>query len=416
MISVGHSDKVILYKGTRNLRYFCFLKQPLNLELLKEAVHVTLQSFSFFARKAVKKNGRFYYEDNNLEVPFFKLDDQQVYLGTKDTNDYLFCIKYSERCFVLSMFHSISDFYGAWQFFRTIIYHYAKLLGCDVPKFENTCENVEDFTALENADPYLKYADKDAEATYVYEDGSDIFFVPQDICDPTNIHRTDITVSTSKMVALKDEWKTSFAPAISYLLTESVEEAFDTEEKVIVSKFPLDMRKFVESNTPVNFSDMMILSLTAKDRTDPLVACKKIKTDILRQTTKTNCQRLMFAGIENAKIFEGSLKEKTLDLKLPRNSFTITYPGNLTLPDAYDGIIENIQLDSLSSSDSLRIVVYTFGDRMTFSILQNLIDDRYTRSLNKVLEKHGFKPETNYLGRICGDLYDDKRIEDVEGK
>ncbi len=412
MQRVGHSDKVILYRGTRNLRYFCYLVEKLDLEILKEATYKALDHYDFFKRKAIKIDGVFFYEEDNEPICFLPYDDKQLYLGTEETNNHLFVIKYTENMFVLSMFHSISDFFGSWQFFRTIIYNYSKMKGYDVPAFDNSCEHLENMDDEEKNDPYKKFANKNANKTYEYKDGDNIYVIPKELCNPNNFRRTDVVAEIKRMIEVKNEFKTSFAPAITYLLTESVQKCFGIKDQVIVSKFPLDMRKPVGTLTPVNFSDAMFLSLTEEDRNNsPIEACNKIKKDILAQTTKENCELLMYAGIENANKLEGSLKEKTLDLHFPKSSFTITYPGNLSLPKEYENIVKDVQLDSLSFSDSLRVVVYTYEDKITFTILQDLIDDRYVIALANLLKEYGFNPTVEEKGTIKGDLFDDKRIK-----
>ena len=121
---IGIKDRNYYYKPIRNLRGEVVFSHPLDVGALKQAVKQALDIYPHFAVRPVIRDGILYYEENTAEVPVLPQDGKSHYLGSDETNGYLFYIAYGEDRFLISSFHGLADHGGFTPFFMNILYYY----------------------------------------------------------------------------------------------------------------------------------------------------------------------------------------------------------------------------------------------------------------------------------------------------
>ena len=84
-------------------------------------------------RPVVDSGGRILAEsfpaDDLPKVCFYQDDDVPRYIGTEDTNGYLFFFICKGKTMFLNAFHGMSDAKGLTEYFRTMLYLYSKEKG-----------------------------------------------------------------------------------------------------------------------------------------------------------------------------------------------------------------------------------------------------------------------------------------------
>ncbi len=111
------------------------LKEPIDPELLRQAVEMILPRFPSFDVRM--RTGFFwhYLEKNPYGSPPVMPDIANLCqrFRFKENNGYLFKVYYYENSFSVEFYHAMTDGYGASVFFMTLIAAYLRLTGKDIP-------------------------------------------------------------------------------------------------------------------------------------------------------------------------------------------------------------------------------------------------------------------------------------------
>ena len=396
MRRIGCSDMAFYHKETRNLRIQVLLKEKVNIEILKAAVRDALYDFKEYAVSLEFKDSTLYYRDNDRDVLICPDDSTERYLGTEDTNGYLFYILYGQDYFTVSFFHGLTDFYGMYGFIKNVLYYYAASFKDGVADIR-TPEVPQDDE--ERYDPYTKFKDADAKQ-WLYTDDSEIFKIPMEKIDSGehSQHEYLIHISTRKFIELTHQWETTFIPALVSITSDMISEMYGAKDEAVVVKVPADMRGIFDSKTRVNFSDALVLSTTKEIRKCSMKEqCHRLRNMMDEQLTRDNLKKLMAGGV-----------------KLPELTYALTYPGKMDLPEDYDFLVEDFKLKAFVPVDSIRLSVKTTKDDMTISMAQAFDSPEIAQKLVETLKGYGFDPVLEDLGRFGGDRYSIERIKETK--
>lgn len=412
MRKIGYSDKVFQYKETRNLRIQVLLHKEIEPLILRKALSKALNDFPEYAVSAVKKDRQFYYTENNREIGFFPDDGTERYLGTEETNGYLFCILYAQERFIVSFFHGLTDFMGMYAFIRHILYYYAKGIGMDVEDIRQAAVEMDED---ERYDPYGKYADASAQE-WKYTDDAEILAIPGERIDSA-LHRQHeylLHVSTKKFIDLTHSWKTSFVPALTAIASNTIADLYNAGEKSVVMKVPADLRPFFGSKTRVNFSDALVLASSSELRSKPMEEqCRLLKEMMNEQLTDENFKKLMAVGVSNVRRLSGEADKDEAKVAMPSLTYAMTYPGRMDLPQGYCELVKDFRLKAYVPVESIRLSVKTTGNDMAISIAQAFDKDEIVNALSEKFRSLGFETAVEDLGRFGGDRYDTDKIQDI---
>ncbi len=413
MRKIGYSDKVFQYKETRNLRIQVLLQQEIQLNIFRDALAQALGDFPEYAVTPVKKDKQFYYMENNKEIGLFPDDGTERYLGTEETNGYLFCILYAQERFVVSFFHGLTDFKGMYTFILHILYYYAKGLGMDV---EDIRQAQPDTDMADLYDPYGKYADASAQE-WKYTDDAEILTIPGERIDSA-LHRQHeylLHISTKKFIDLTHKWKTSFIPALTAIASDTIAELYDAGEKTVVLKVPADLRPFFNSQTRVNFSDALVLASSQELREKPMEEqCRLLREMMDAQLNAENFKKLMAAGVSKVRQLSGEEEKEKATISMPPLTYAMTYPGRMNLPQGYASLVKDFRLKAYVPVDSIRLTVKTTGNDMTISIAQAFDRDDIVNAICRKFQSLGFEPVVEDLGRFGGDRYSTDKICEIK--
>ena len=142
---VGYSNQSFYYgfSGEQStiIRFDYTLDTPVNAAALEKAQKKTIQRFPNFAQRLVVENHNIFYGVNEKELQLYPLDNEkQYYLGTEETNGYLFRVMYGEKKIVIMCHHGLADGKGVYEFSKEIVYNYLKEAGRIICKKEADSE------------------------------------------------------------------------------------------------------------------------------------------------------------------------------------------------------------------------------------------------------------------------------------
>ena len=357
-------------------------------------------------RPVLDGNGRIVAGDLNTgKVCFIQRDDKIHYLGTDDTNGYLFYFLCEGRDITLVAFHGMSDAKGITEYIMTMLYFYLEKKGihsCDeefVASIRTTEKDLEGLDEEDMYDPYRKYADMSA-APFVPQLPK-AFQIPETSFPPeeNHIHEYMISVSTSAFLKKTKELGVSAAPLLHLIVCDAVDEAFDMGDETYVGMLPVDLRRFFGSKTLVNCSDSIFIPQTAADRKESIqTRCKKIKETMLSQLDADRFAAMLAGKVKSSDAFDWSAKVKALVGASAGLPFTlgVSYPGATSFGAGPDELLEHAVFSGWSRVTMTS--TSTFGDVMLIHFSMRTDDDRLLQCLKDSLESKGLAAEIHDRG------------------
>ena len=142
---------------TNTYRISVELAEPINPELLQEALSIVLPKFNGFNVRIRMGVFWYYFEENNKPAPPVK---EEVlfpcrYIRPNKNNSYLFNVSYYENRINLEVFHVLADGMGGMTFVRELTYQYLRLA---YPELRKQVEDkLSESTSLNTEDSFEKY-------------------------------------------------------------------------------------------------------------------------------------------------------------------------------------------------------------------------------------------------------------------
>ena len=442
MRAIGASDAFIYFTSTgpgntMEIRMDVVLSRPVAAEQLRQAADGALALFPEFSVRLVTRGGHLMYQENHAPVRVYETDapkDFAVTYCTQETNGHVLWLlldKNDPRRFSLCCLHGMSDFAGIFVLLKTLLYRLRLLLE---PGFSATEEELraakirtavpEKWDAPERLDPYMAYGTAPQVPAAAPETPFAVQGLP--LYEPTDgrNHNYDITLSTSAFLAKSRELKTSFAPLLVSLLTDAVADCFDAGEEKIIASLPVDMRAVFGADTVVNFSDGVLLPLSAEQRSLPVAEqCALVRAELDAQRTREFLAPALYGKARSAlAMAEGPYAETAARVlepvltKAPRKvpmTYVMTYPGRLDMPAPLAGLVTWAQPRSVQGRVRFFFLISTYGDEMTIQVCQRYDGDALPLALAEAACRLGLKSVMTDRGTLRQSCLDPARLEEV---
>lgn len=236
------------------------LKEPIQPDLLQQAVDLTLPRFPTF--KTALRRGLFwrYLEPNDRPGPFVRPDIQNpcMHMNFHADNRYLIRIYYYQKRISLEVFHSLSDGNGALFLLRTITAVYLRLQGHDIPATMGVLDINEEPSPGELEDAYMKYAS--SKICPPRSQGS--AYRVRGTHEPLNtLNIICGIIPVDQLLKVTRGYKVSVTEYLNavllYALMKKQESDKVLREKPLKLALPVNLRKFFPSDTLRNFITMV---------------------------------------------------------------------------------------------------------------------------------------------------------------
>lgn len=236
------------------------LKEPIQPDLLQQAVDLTLPRFPTF--KTALRRGLFwrYLEPNDRPGPFVRPDIQNpcMHMNFHADNRYLIRIYYYQKRISLEVFHSLSDGNGALFLLRTITAVYLRLQGHDIPATMGVLDINEEPSPDELEDAYMKYAS--SKICPPRSQGS--AYRVRGTHEPLNtLNIICGIIPVDQLLKVTRGYKVSVTEYLNavllYALMKKQESDKVLREKPLKLALPVNLRKFFPSDTLRNFITMV---------------------------------------------------------------------------------------------------------------------------------------------------------------
>lgn len=417
---VGYKDRNYFYKPIRTEILSCSLVSETDVDKLRNAIDSSLLELPHFAVRPVIKDGEFFYEANDSEVLIVKDDERCFFMGSDETNGYLFYFRYSEKSFSIVVYHGLADFTGIMQFIQNVLYHYSRECGFQLPDIRI---KESDSDELDRFDPYLKYADRKAEG-WSYKSNQKPFMLPIDsTADKADGYRYyELRLKLDDFLGLTKRWETSFMPAIVSLISGVIEKEYEVKDEIITAYTTVNLRNIMDSLNQTNFSETIALPMDSGLRKlEPKEKGKAIRKMLDEQRAPENLRYLMAELLRGVDKIEGhEVQREVSKAVLPIPTYLFTYPGRIEIPDGYEKVITGYDIDSVAdlskTPNAVAISCKTTGNVMQLSLLcpQNI-----DSLVKRIIDEFDALGVELFDKRSCmkkGDSFDINKIKDCDAK
>ena len=285
LLDVDSYGPVFMYATNQDLttapRHIIRMTEPVDPELLREALKITLLRFPQMGLGLTRGTTQYRYRLLSEPPVVLPFDDiSPYYIGSKDTNGYLFCCGYREKTIYLEYQHCTSDGRGFNEFIKCVLFYYLKLRGYAIENDGSIRTLETDFRPEENEDGFAKlHQVEQSDENHVPDVPA--FHLPEyDGMEDENELTTEITLPFSQLrryLKQNDITPLTFImTAVCHAMCRTYYEGTDRKE-AIVAEIPTDLRTYLPSPTVRFFVALLDLPFHYEYFSLPFAdACRKL--------------------------------------------------------------------------------------------------------------------------------------------
>ena len=418
--------------ATFDIRVRMDLKKKIDLKKFQKAADDALRCYPEFCVRPVIKDGRVLYEENPRPVRLAPDNGRPLYFGTEGengTNGYLFAFLYGEKYVTFTLFHGLTDARGMIAYLISALWNYVcavfppiRIVGTKMFTRHGIRISPDAFYAMDETERYDPLSAFAADTPLVEPvDPADVFQLPPEDYDPNDLSCRLVNLEISNEAFLKrtKELGTSFAPLLAALTGEAIMNACDVGNKVVSVSVTADPRKQLGTFSMGNMAYNCPLPMKKEDLSLSLSdLCARLRADMKRQITKENAQA-------NYKVILGQCDEidsmgdiiavnrlitaqNAAHLSTAATIF-LTYPGRIANNPISRTLLAGVTPGMLAVERG--VVVYAHRDSLIIQITQKSDDLTLADSLERVLQKYGFAPKKQDMGRVTQNVLELERLK-----
>ena len=385
-------------------RLSVLLKEPVNPEILQQAVDAALVRFPTY--KTSIRKGLFwrYLEPNHRPGPFVQKDVRNFCMPMpfKANNRYLLRVYYYGCRISLEAHHSLGDGSGGMYVLQTITAVYLRLLGHTVSNgfFVKDIEETPDPEELEDA--YMRYANakvcpkRPGEKTYRVRGTKEPFYT---------FNVIDGILSVSEVMAVAKKYNATITEYLNavllYALLKKQQNDWHLRLRPVKIAMPVNLRRFFPSKTLRNFITMVypVVDPRLGDYSFPEIVAqvhnymryyineKFLKGDI---TTNANTQRNPFIRVVPLFVKDFVVRLFYTRVQDKNSSAGLTNMGAVKVPEDMKPHIERFDIymgQPFSSRTNCAII--SFEDILTVNFASSIIESDVERYFFRKLVADG---------------------------
>lgn len=408
--NTAHLFPVIAGERTTNVyRISVTLTEPIEPELLQQALDTILPKFDAFNLRMRRGVFWHYFEENGKPAPKVKEEVSFPcrYIRPNKNRSYLFSVTYYKCRINLEVFHVLTDGMGGFNFLRELTYQYLRLAHPEL--ILKTGDSLTSGTTLNREDSFLKNYKKTAKKVYKTQKAYLIKGEKLRAGEFGVIHGY-INITELKTVCRK------YGVSINEYLVAAFVWSVYTEclhsmpsDKPIRVAVPVNLRPYFNSITTKNFFVMISAEFYPTEDSYTFEQVVKTVQDSLRsQLNSEHLENIFSYNVSNQK--NKFLRLIPLPLKYIgmrhvytrsalANTTTITNIGKIEISEPYKPYIELFHAFlALSKGQHIKGTVCSYEDTLVFSFSYDLMDPSVQRGFFRRLTDDGLGVEIESNG------------------
>ncbi len=386
-------------RDTKVFRFSCQLKEPVQEQLLQQALDDVIGKFPVFC--SVLKRGVFWYylehrEIRPLALPEHKPPCSELY--DRNRKNLLFEVTYYRRRINLEIYHALSDGTGALEFLRTLTCRYLALAHPEIPG-DPVLELDYDASVFEKGeDSFLKYYNPKKK---VKREKTIPAYQLKGVLLPQNRqHVIEGTMPVKEVLrAAKSHGATLTEYFCALMLLGIAEQMPVTARRKPVSlDVPINLRNYYESATARNFFGVMQVRYLFERQENPSLeqVLASVKQSFEKELSRERIEERMvqLSAIEHnfvARAVPLCVKDLVLGFasKYARVATTasLSNVGKITMPESVRPYID--RFDLMTGTDKLQACVCSYQDQLTVTFMSGFVSTQVQKHFFRMLASEG---------------------------
>ncbi len=224
-------------------------REVIDREKLRDAVNRALDVFWTFRVKLAlaDTDRRPVYQFNSGEAEVYPYDGKQHFFGS-ESGGYLFRVYYAENRILLSMHHTLTDFFGGNEFLKCILCFYYDIA-------DGRPEEIKKLLAVDPddiRDPYTLYGSMDSHGFSMKNKWKNELEIPNRMIyrrgEPVTVH--ELFFSISDFLKITKRAESSVFSLLTWLIGNAVAKTYKGEDKLLTGAGSFNCRNLFNSRTP----------------------------------------------------------------------------------------------------------------------------------------------------------------------
>lgn len=408
--NTAHLFPVIAGERMSNVyRISVTLKEPVDPELLQQALDIVLPKFDGFNLRLRRGVFWHYFEENGKPAPRVKEETKFPcrYIRPNRNNSYLFRVTYYQYRINLEVFHVLTDGMGGFNFARELTYQYLRLRHPEI--LEHTEDALSSETTLNREDSFVKNFKKKAQKKYKTQRAYRI--------KGEHLHNGEFGVMHGyiPVVELKALAKKYGVSINEYLVSAYIWSIYTEYLHRMPSKdpirvaVPVNLRPYFNSNTTKNFFVMVSAEFhPVKDRYTFEEILDSVRESLKSQVTPEHLEEIFSYNVSNQKRWylkivplplKGLAMRHVYSRSALANTTTITNVGVIDVADAYKPYIDQFHAFlAISKGQHIKGTVLSYNGTLVFTFSYDLVDPSLQRGFFRKLAEDGLHVEIESNG------------------
>ena len=408
--NTAHLFPVIAGERMSNVyRISVTLKEPVDPELLQQALDIVLPKFDGFNLRLRRGVFWHYFEENGKPAPRVKEETKFPcrYIRPNRNNSYLFRVTYYQYRINLEVFHVLTDGMGGFNFARELTYQYLRLRHPEI--LEHTEDALSSETTLNREDSFVKNFKKKAQKKYKTQRAYRI--------KGEHLHNGEFGVMHGyiPVAELKTLAKKYGVSINEYLVSAYIWSIYTEYLHRMPSKdpirvaVPVNLRPYFNSNTTKNFFVMVSAEFhPVKDKYTLEEILDSVRESLKSQVTPEHLEEIFSYNVSNQKRWylkivplplKGLAMRHVYSRSALANTTTITNVGVIDVADAYKPYIDQFHAFlAISKGQHIKGTVLSYNGTLVFTFSYDLVDPSLQRGFFRKLAEDGLHVEIESNG------------------
>ena len=387
---------------TRVFRIVCELNEPVDGEILQEALDLTVEEFPHF--NVILRRGFFwYYLDRVRSRSMVQKEDKPAcaplyYPGRRKL---MYRVNYYRNRINLEMFHVLADGTGAFAFLKNIVTNYLCL------KYDLSVEpDAGDLASMDekNEDAFRQFYSKEKSKQQLKAMiGTRAYQIEMEKDANMDSRLIEGVVSAKAFIDLAHKYNTTAGILTVALFMEAVYNVMSLRERKrpIVISVPVNLRQYFPSETTRNFFGVINVSFKPSEYDGEFESLlETVKRSFEEQLTQEKLRETMngYSGLTGniaLKLIPLFIKDPVVNLitRVAQKGTTATMSnlGRISMPKELEPYIK--QFSAFMATPNIQICVSSFGDRMVFGAVSAYSEHNVFTNFFRGLTKRGLSVE-----------------------
>ena len=386
------------------------LNDKIDPNVLKKALQNIIERFHYFKLKPVNdENGNIDFVINDAELNVYKVDNKVHYLGTEETNGYLFRISFQDNDIYINLSHAIADGRGTVLFGCSLIYEYLKLMGININSNDEVITKETPIIGTEMDILTSNESDKIEENYY-----EEPFVLPINYkyYNTEFEKKTVISWNAEDFSNYIHQLECTPVALITTIIGNAIYKNYDVKGKKVLVSIPVDLRPFYQSKAQANFFTGIKLEFKNEYKDLQLKEqVMNIQKDLEEQLNITNLKNSIYRTERFFESFVGKpmktqAEAKKLSrelgkmMKVPEATYMLSNLGIINIPKQMQPYITDFECTTSNTTLSTLYTMMTIGNIGKLVIIQNDNSKKIIKEIMNTFLKNGIQVQVKEYGKI----------------